>query len=104
MYKWPGNIRELKNIIERLVLISEDVTISEGLFREQVSQEPLQDEMTELFEKSKSKLPLKEQMEIHEKGIIENTLRETDTLKEAAEKLKVDVSTIVRKKQKYDID
>ncbi len=104
MYKWPGNIRELKNIIERLILISEDVTISEGLFREQVSQEPLQDEMSELFQKSKNKLPLKEQMEIHEKSIIENTLRETETLKEAADKLKVDVSTIVRKKQKYNID
>ncbi|MFO7888276.1 MAG: sigma 54-interacting transcriptional regulator [Eubacteriales bacterium] len=104
MYKWPGNIRELKNIIERLVLISEDVTISEELFREQVIQEPLQDEMTELFQKSKSKLPLKEQMKIHEKKIIEQTLRETETLKEAADRLKVDVSTIVRKKQKYDIE
>ncbi len=104
MYKWPGNIRELKNIIERLVLISEDVTISEDLFREQVSQEPLQNEMTELFQKSKSKLPLKEQMKIHEKKIIEQTLRETETLKEAADRLKVDVSTIVRKKQKYDIE
>jgi hypothetical protein len=29
---------------------------------------------------------------------------ETETLKEAAERLKVDVSTIVRKKQKYNID
>jgi PAS domain S-box-containing protein len=104
MYKWPGNIRELKNIIERMVLISEDVTIDESLFREQVSQEPIQNEMTELFQKSKSRLPLKEQMEIHEKGILERALLETETLKEAAERLKVDVSTIVRKKQKYNID
>jgi transcriptional regulator with PAS, ATPase and Fis domain len=104
MYKWPGNIRELKNIIERMILISEDVTIDESLFREQVSQEPIQNEMTELFQKSKSRLPLKEQMEIHEKGILERALSETETLKEAAERLKVDVSTIVRKKQKYNID
>ncbi len=104
MYKWPGNIRELKNIIERLILISEDAMIDDSLFREQINQEPIQSEINELFHKSKSKLPLKEQMEIHEKGIIEQTLKETETLKEAADRLNVDISTIVRKKKKYDIN
>src|SRR6056297_1255879 len=104
MYKWPGNIRELKNIIERLILISEDAMIEDNLFKEQINQEPIQSEMSELFHKSKSKLPLKEQMEIHEKGIIEQTLKETETLKAAADRLNVDISTIVRKKKKYDIN
>ncbi|MEZ4741413.1 MAG: sigma-54 dependent transcriptional regulator [Bdellovibrionota bacterium] len=28
-YKWPGNIRELKNLVERIAIMSEDVTIAE---------------------------------------------------------------------------
>ncbi len=104
MYKWPGNIRELKNIIERLILISEDAVIADNLFREQINQEPIQSEMSELFHKSKSKLPLKEQMKIHEKEIIEQTLKYSKTLKEAASRLNVDISTVVRKKKKYRIN
>jgi two-component system NtrC family response regulator len=29
-YSWPGNARELANVVERLLLLSEDGTIAEG--------------------------------------------------------------------------
>ena len=35
-YRWPGNIRELKNLVERLSVIAEDRTISYEVLRDQL--------------------------------------------------------------------
>ncbi|MCK7513004.1 MAG: hypothetical protein MZV70_59265 [Desulfobacterales bacterium] len=40
-YNWPGNIRELQNIIERAILISDDGTISKEHLPESVRGEQL---------------------------------------------------------------
>jgi PAS domain S-box-containing protein len=103
IYDWPGNIRELKNIVERLVLISEDACIDGTLFREQVLNDGNEFEMERLLDWSQDKLTLKQQLEIHERKIIENTLSTCKTMKEAAKKLDMDISTLVRKKQKYNL-
>ena len=39
-YKWPGNIRQLENIVERLVIKSKDSIISSSLTREILRKEP----------------------------------------------------------------
>lgn len=104
VYSWPGNIREMENLIERLVLISDKACIDSNVFHEQVSNKI----KTDILEYQKmipinDKLPLKEQVSMLEKTIIQRTLSATSTLKQAAERLGIDISTLVRKKQKYNI-
>jgi PAS domain S-box-containing protein len=103
VYTWPGNIRELKNIVERLVLISDDSCIEAKLFRDQLNQDGQVIDISSKIMSNNENLSLKQQLEIHEKAIIESTLETKNTLKEAAKKLGIDISTLVRKKQKYNI-
>lgn len=99
IYQWPGNIRELKNIIERLVLMADSAGIDKNLFREQIMLNDAQDENIR-FSPSDGKT-LKDKLSDYEKVIIETTVASSKNMKEAAAKLGIDVSTLVRKKQKY---
>jgi transcriptional regulator with PAS, ATPase and Fis domain len=103
IYEWPGNIRELKNIIERLVLMAEGAEIGTELFRDNLIL-PDSIELTELSELfiTGSKT-LKEKMDEYEKEIIESTLAVSKNMKEASMRLGIDISTLVRKKQKYNL-
>ena len=103
VYNWPGNIRELKNIVERMVIISDDVCLESKLFREQVNQEGHDMDINKLIHWTKDKLTLKQQLEYQEKTIIESTLETCKNMKEASSKLGIDISTLVRKKQKYNL-
>jgi transcriptional regulator with GAF, ATPase, and Fis domain len=66
-YPWPGNIRELQNVIERSVIVCEtaDFSVDESW----LSQQPLQ-------KKAGSQLHLSEKVAAQEKEIIEAALRE----------------------------
>lgn len=100
-YKWPGNIREMKNLTERLVLISEDVCIDSKLFREQIGEwDEVYDNETNI---DLSKLSLKEKLGIYEEKLILDAIKNEETLKKAAALLNIDISTLVRKKQKYNL-
>lgn len=107
-YEWPGNIREMKNIIERIILMSDDVCIDAGLFMEHLMFGETGMDMKDnksLIKDSKSLIKdnksLKEKIDEYEKEIIEKTLIVSKNMKEAAEVLGIDISTLVRKKQKY---
>jgi len=98
-YDWPGNVRELEHTIERaMVLCPEEVIRLEHL-PEQFSEKLFTTEAVRLS----GSLPLRNSMENIEKAIILNAIRNTDTLSEAAEQLGIDLSTLTRKKQKYEI-
>lgn len=96
-YSWPGNIRELENIIERLIVTTKDDLIDE----KDLPIFLLEDD--DLCEKVKLEgiLPLKEATEILEKKLIENAYKKYDTTYEMAKALGVNQSTVVRKIQKY---
>lgn len=100
VYEWPGNIRELKNIIERLVLMTDEASIDKELFREQLMLNDSPEAGTKLFSETKT---LKDKMDEYEKVIIETTLASSKNMKEAAAKLGIDLSTLVRKKQKFNM-
>ncbi|MCK9230973.1 MAG: sigma 54-interacting transcriptional regulator [Syntrophales bacterium] len=115
-YHWPGNIRELRNVIERLVIMSTHDTIEIETVEEQIGDEF---EYTNTFERAllneatngrKNKHDftpgrgtLRKQMEHFEEDVIRSRIKGTRTLKEAAARLGIDVSTLIRKKQKYGI-
>lgn len=86
-YDWPGNLRELRNLIERLGLIVEDGTVTPTelppeFFEEDATQQDLLEDWTSLGD------DLPEALETLEHRIIKRTLEETDGNKaEAARRL-----------------
>jgi len=95
-YDWPGNIRELKNIVKRLVLLAEGETAGiSGLPEEMLSLTPRTP--TPAYD-------LKAAQEETEKALIERTLREVRYNKsKAAKLLNIDRSTLYLKMEKYGI-
>ncbi|MDR3592593.1 MAG: sigma 54-interacting transcriptional regulator [Negativicutes bacterium] len=97
-YLWPGNIRELQNIIERLVIVAEQSTV---ISAEQIGNllniDPY---YTELLNQE---LGLKEIVENIEKKTIEKVLALCGSTRKAAKILRIDQSTVVKKAKKLGI-
>ena len=100
-YRWPGNIRELRNIIERAVIISgEDVITPEDL------PIPYEDELQKKGAPKRGVVlkpvtNLKTAMEELELHYINNAYEKYGNVRDAAESLGMNASTFVRKRQKY---
>ncbi len=97
-YDWPGNIRELENVIEYLTICATGNTVDENLLRGVLDIAP---------DGSGSATPsgtLSESMANYEKALIENVLKSSRSLRDAGAKLGVNASTISRKIRQYDID
>ncbi|MFC7364164.1 MULTISPECIES: sigma-54 interaction domain-containing protein [Bhargavaea] len=94
-YRWPGNVRELENMIEQLVITAPAEVIKVSDLPQKVQRCK---EQINLFKGS-----FKEQMQTHEREILQDALKEAKNLNEIAEKLKIDVSTISRKLKKHGL-
>ena len=78
-YQWPGNVREIKNVIERAVVLTQDRVITLKDLPENISREKIEDrKLTIPFG-----MPLRE----IEKKIIIETLRRSKGDKEVTAKL-----------------
>ena len=97
-YDWPGNLRELKNVIRRMVLLTESET---------AGMESLPDEMTfsvNQMPKTQS-TDLKALNEGNEKELIKEILRQVKNNKsKAARLLNIDRKTLYKKMEKYQIE
>lgn len=98
-YPWPGNIRELQNIMERLVIVTE---VNEAVSNEQIGSllnihPPYRNELVA------EETGLKEIVNNVERKTIENALILCGSTRKAAKVLKVDQSTIVKKAKKLGI-
>lgn len=99
-YKWSGNVRELKNIAERLVLMCNDRIAIDNLPPEFFSAE--QTDLTQYQKSNKSFNVIMEEVEIQ---LIKNVLQKTGGNKaKAAEILGVPPSTLRSKIDKYKIE
>ncbi|MBW6485976.1 MAG: sigma 54-interacting transcriptional regulator [Syntrophobacterales bacterium] len=98
-YGFPGNIRELANLIERLVVSTDNdyVELRElpGYLTEKYPPPTVPASL--LFEG----LPLKEALEKCECEIIQRTIKQYGSQREAARILKIDQATVSRKSKKY---
>lgn len=100
-YAWPGNVRELSNIIENLVLLSDGENIDKESIPKHlinVAAKPLYIPMPDRF----SSFGLKKIMFEVEQAVINKAVNEFGSLRKAAEHLEIDLSTLVRKRRKYD--
>lgn len=93
-YAWPGNIRELMNLTERLVVTAE---------KEEVTSAALPHE---LFPAPKLHTPklhgnLREQVSQFERQIIEQALSQHGSTRAAAAVLGIDQSTLVKKQRRW---
>ena len=97
-YDWPGNLRELNNVIKRLVLLSkEEVATLSALPAEMIA------EMADTQKSTGS--DLKALQETHEKEMIEKVLQEVRYNKsKAAKLLNIDRKTLYYKIEKYHIE
>lgn len=111
-YAWPGNIRELENMVKRIVLFGEENTVLEAISgrksEDGLLHQPNERPSSGFLGESKS-LNLKEvgkrAAEGAEKEIIQNTLQETHwNRKRAAKLLRVSYKALLYKIQKYHLD
>ena len=98
-YSWPGNIRELKNLIERLVIMINEDTITPNHLRE------LQNNRTSEINYSLQNVQpkLEEAVFSVEKQLIIRALKDYGSTRKAAKVLGVSQSTVVRKAKKHGI-
>ncbi|MEZ8632410.1 sigma 54-interacting transcriptional regulator [Vibrio splendidus] len=116
-YTYPGNVRELKNIIERSVLLSDFETITQIEFGEQIPEEvehyqvlaPVTSAVQPTFEPEPLgdddvAVGLKEVVSQYERTVIIDCLNSCNWhTKRAAEQLSLPLSTLNHKMKKYDI-
>jgi PAS domain S-box-containing protein len=96
-YHWPGNIRELENLMERLVLTSKRTVIALNDLPENLNTEK-----PKLAISVHRIIPLKDAVEYVEAELLRRTYLEYGSTYQMAEILRVNQSTIVRKIGKYE--
>jgi two-component system, NtrC family, response regulator HydG len=100
-YEWPGNLRELKNVVKRAVLLSSGDTIK----LETIPPEMIESVHQTIKENKPPVYDLKALQETQEREMIIKTLKEVRYNKsKAARILNIDRKTLYLKMEKYGIE
>lgn len=100
-YEWPGNIRELKNSIERLVILTPGDYIQVNDIKNEVKAERTEGISLKNELRSRKNIgPLKKIVQKFEKEVIDMAIEMHGNLADAAKDLEVDISTLTRKRKK----
>ncbi|NLG32880.1 MAG: sigma 54-interacting transcriptional regulator [Syntrophomonadaceae bacterium] len=100
-YNWPGNIRELENLVENLIVTCPEDIITPAYLPRRISSDvsfkiPNPSQLDDI--------PLKQILERVEKQVIEYAYTKYKSTRRVASALNVDASTIIRKLNKYGIN
>lgn len=98
-YCWPGNVRELNNVVERMYVLCPTPTLEAGYLPAEVQALVTPDNLLV----HREGLTLREHVDQVEARIIEANLKDDLTLQEVADRLGVNISTLVRKIKKYHL-
>jgi NtrC-family two-component system response regulator AlgB len=91
-YSWPGNLRELRNTIERITIFCKTEVVGKECLPEKISE-------SEEIPRLGDALNLNKIEEIH----IRRILAAAASMQQAAETLGIDTATLWRKRKKYGI-
>jgi TyrR family helix-turn-helix protein len=96
-YSWPGNVREVQNMIERLAIISNEKTIKlKDLPCSQRDKVPG-------FGQDTQRLSLKEKNKELEKRLLKSVVSSGKSSRDAAKELGISQTTFLRKVRQYGI-
>jgi TyrR family helix-turn-helix protein len=104
--RWPGNIRELENVVQRLMITSKGETINAYDAMKELNSDlfgKLQKEEPESMIDA-SPLELEKMVENYEREIIRFAYEKYGSSRRAAKALNISQTQILRKKSKYSIE
>lgn len=110
-HQWPGNIRELKNIVERLVVFSEDGEIQADALPFEIDTNVVEKTVTDEVLQSPTYMSkhdarsLKERLEIYEKMILTEELEKVNGNKQlCAQNLQITRATLYNRLKRLGIE
>ncbi|MFZ5648023.1 MAG: sigma 54-interacting transcriptional regulator [Bacillota bacterium] len=99
-YNWPGNIRELENVVERAVIMSDgELITSRHLPKKFIYNHDRQ----QIHFRLSGVMPLKDAVENLEKELVARALQEHGSTRRAAKALGVTHTTVQRKIKQYNL-
>ncbi|WMJ82172.1 sigma 54-interacting transcriptional regulator [Clostridium sp. MB40-C1] len=98
-YEWPGNIRELKNIVEKICVSADDVNVSIKDIPSDIINDFIKKESINNNTGLKNIM-----MEIEKELIIKALIETKGNKRKAADKLEIPRSSLYRKLEEYNID
>lgn len=109
-YPYPGNVRELRNILEGIYVSSDTALIGPGCLPDYVRNysSPPETRSCSAAQRDPANSPdttlsLKEQVEQFERSVIESALKTHDSVRRAAKSLQLSHTTLLRKMERYHI-
>ncbi|MCX5839579.1 MAG: sigma 54-interacting transcriptional regulator [Deltaproteobacteria bacterium] len=97
-YSFPGNIRELNNIIQKVVVLSENDDVDEQMLK-RIERKIVIGDYADFHHKKYARI--KDQLTAMEQEILRTTMSQFKSTREMARHLGISQPTIVRKMQKY---
>jgi transcriptional regulator with GAF, ATPase, and Fis domain len=104
-YDWPGNIRELENLIERVSVLVEDDTIELHDLPDHIAETSSQSIPPSVAAVFNNEIGFNEAVDLYQRSLILYALNQTGWVKaKAAEILKINRTTLVEKIKKMNIE
>jgi transcriptional regulator of aroF, aroG, tyrA and aromatic amino acid transport len=103
-HDWPGNIRELKNVVERAAILwdGKQIDVDCIMFSHEIGETINPDSCQPVPEKPEGR-PLRQAMAEYEIRLINDALSESKSIREAARNLKISHTALLNKFKKYNI-
>ena len=95
-YDWQGNVRQLENTVERVVVSAQDQVVTTHDLKTSATKKFIKDKEEEI-------ISLPEAVAQTEQKLIERMFKQYKTTREMAKKLNIHQSTLIRKAAKYGI-